>query len=452
MKESRYNVWVDRPDAAYAYNGVSGALLRIPSAELTGLRRFLVGDQGTDTACSPALLADLIRGRMLIRDGFDELPFLAARYHASRHNTSHFALTIVTSLGCNFDCPYCFEAKHPSIMNPEVQEAVLQVLDDQLPNLRSFSVMWYGGEPLVGKRPLLALSDAFIERCDRHEVHYSADIITNGSLLDEETCLQLRERRVGTAQVTLDGPPEIHNQMRPTAGGRGTFWGIVKNLHHAVNYLDIAVRVNVGNQNFGRVEELLQILANEGFAGKVKVYPGQLVSVNDGVAAPSATYGHNCFTNPEFARAQQEFGDLAARYGFGAPSLPHAMGTPCTAVRANELVVGSKGELYKCYESVGNRFEVIGDIRHYQEANGRLEKWLKYDPFADPECQTCIALPVCMGGCAHHGMDLLQYENRCGTFRHTYREQILGFVDFAEGEGGDGLIAGGGLARRMSTR
>jgi hypothetical protein len=57
-----------------------------------------------------------------------------------------------------------------------------------------------------------------------------------------------------------------------------------------------------------------------------------------------------------------------------------------------------------------------------------------------------------MGGCAHHGMDLLQYENRCGTFRHTYREQILRFVDFAEGEDRNELMTGGGLARRMSTR
>jgi uncharacterized protein len=449
MRESRYNVWVDRPDAAYLYNGVSGALLRIPHQDLPALRGFLSGDQSAESACSPALLADLIRGRMLIRDEFDELAFLTGRYHTSRHNTSHFALTIVTSLGCNFDCPYCFEAKHPSIMNAEVQEAVLQVLDDKLPSLRSFSVMWYGGEPLVGKRPLLALSDAFIERCDRHEVHYSANIITNGSLLTEETCVQLRERRVSMAQVTLDGPPEIHDQMRPTVGGRGTFWGIVNNLHHAINYLNISVRVNVGSQNFGGVEELLQILSQEGFAGKLTVYPGHLVGVDDGVAAPSASYAPNCFTNLEFARAQQEFGDLAMRYGFGTASLPSAMATPCTAVRVNELVVGSKGELYKCYESVGNRFEVIGDIRQYQETNGRLEKWLKYDPFADAECRSCIALPVCMGGCAHHALDPRLYDNRCDTFRHTYHEQVLRFVTVAEQDGFEGLATTGQVAARM---
>jgi uncharacterized protein len=448
VKESRYNVWVERPDAAYVYNGVSGALLQMPRDDASAVRGWLSGGQEPSEACSPTLLADLIRGRMLVRDGFDEFAFLAGRYQASRHDTRHFALTIVTSLGCNFDCPYCFEAKHPSVMNAEVQEAVVRVLDDKLPAMTSFSVTWYGGEPLVGKRSLLALSDVFIERCDRNEVHYSADIITNGSLLDEQTCAELRDRRVGLAQVTLDGPPDVHDKMRPTAGGGGTFWSIVKNLRHAVNYLDIAVRVNVGGENFDRVEELLQILADEGFAGKMTVYPGQLVSVDDGAAAPSATYAHHCFTGPEFARAQLEFADLAARYGFGSSSLPKPAATPCTAVRANELVVGSKGELYKCFESVGNRLEVIGDIRTYRETNGRLEKWLKYDPFADAECRDCIALPVCMGGCAHHAMDARLYDNRCDTFRHSYHEQVLRFADLAERDGFEGLATTAKLAAR----
>ena len=34
------------------------------------------------------------------------------------------------------------------------------------------------------------------------------------------------------------------------------------------------------------------------------------------------------------------------------------------------------------------------------------------------------AADVRMGGCAHHGMDVLQYENRCDTFRHNYEERI----------------------------
>jgi uncharacterized protein len=449
MKESRYNMWVERDDAAYVFNGMSGALLRVPKPDQTALQRFLSGE---DNNCSPKLLVQLANGRMLIPDDADEVDMLSKRYKASREDTSHFALTMVTSLGCNFDCPYCFEAKHPSIMDAEVQQAVLDVVDDQLPNIGSLHVTWFGGEPLVGKKPLLALSDEFIRRCDDAGVEYSADITTNGFLLDEPTCIELRDRRVTHAQVCLDGPPEIHDKMRPLAGGKPSFWGIVNNLRHAVDYIPVTIRMNVDRENFPHAEELLQILADEGFSGKMGVYAGQIVGINDFAPSPSASFSHACFTNPDYAKAEMEFNELVRRYGFGNPSLPRPSGAPCTAVRANELVVGSKGELYKCWDSVGNKLEVIGDIRDYKTTNGRLAKWMKYDPFSDKECRSCPALPVCMGGCAHHGMDLFQHENRCGTFKHTYNEQILNFVELAENEPSEGLVTGGGLARRMSTR
>lgn len=436
LKESRYNIWVERDGAQYVYNGVSGALLKVPAEDYRAAKSFLASEPAA--TCRPALLVELAKGRMLVPDELDERELLAARYRASRYDPSQFALTIVTSLGCNFDCPYCFEAKHPSIMKQDVQDAVLQLLDDKMSTIQSFTVSWYGGEPLVGKVPLLSLSDAFIERCDRAQVSYAADITTNGYLLDDETCRELRDRRVSGVQITLDGPPEVHDRMRPLAGGGDTFGRIVENLHHAVNYLSVVIRVNVDAENFGRVDELLRILADEGLASKLAVYPAQIVAVDKYRPAPSARYRARCFTSREFAEAELRFQALAAQYGFPSGSLPAPTVAPCTAVRANELVVGSDGELYKCWESVGNRLEVIGDIRHYREAGGRMERWLKYDPFADEECRACIALPVCMGGCAAHALDPKQYDNRCHTFRRTYQQQVLRFVDRAERDGGSG--------------
>jgi uncharacterized protein len=434
-KESRYNIWVERGETAYVYNGVSGGLLAVSKEDFRALQRVLANVEGA--TCSPELIENLVRGRMLVSEDFDEVGFLSRRYDASRWNSSGFALTIVTSLGCNFDCPYCFEAKHPSIMDGAVQQAVLHILDDQLPRIKVFKVSWFGGEPLVGKRSLLALSDEFIARCGCAGVEYEAAIITNGYLLDEETCAQLRDRKVTHAQVTLDGPPEVHDRMRPLVNGKGTFRRILGNLIRAIDYIKISIRVNIDKNNIIYTEELLKILAGEGLAGKVSVSPGRIHEVSDNPLAPAARYGaaHCCFTNPEYARAERQFMDLATAHGFSRPALPRPTGAPCTAVRSNELVVGSKGELYKCWDSVGIPSEVVGDIRDYENPNGRLQKWLKYDPFSNDECRGCIALPVCMGGCAHHAMDPLQYENRCVTFRHNYSDQIIKFIEFKERTG-----------------
>ncbi|MGA7898780.1 MAG: SPASM domain-containing protein [Nitrososphaeraceae archaeon] len=133
--------------------------------------------------------------------------------------------------------------------------------------------------------------------------------------------------------------------------------------------------------------------------------------------------------------------------------MPRLTATPCTAVRANELVIGSNGELYKCWESVGNPFEVFGNILDYdKKEEGRLEKWLKYDPFTNPECRECIALPVCMGGCAHHAMTSNLYEDRCETFRYTYRDQIMAFIDSAKKSNLTVLTSSRNAYHRMETR
>jgi uncharacterized protein len=192
------------------------------------------------------------------------------------------------------------------------------------------------------------------------------------------------------------------------------------------------VRVKLDGANVASYGELLQILADEGFAGKLDVYPAQLTKVDDGVPAPSASYPAECLSCRTFADVEGEFQELAQNFGFHRPHLPSPVGAPCTAVRGNELVVGSRGELYKCWDSVGNSAETIGNVSDWRNQNTRVAKWRDFDPFADSECRNCIALPVCMGGCAHHAMDPNLYDSRCSTFRWTYAQQIERFVEDAE--------------------
>ena len=445
MKESKYNVWLEYDKKWYVFNGVSGALLGLSREEHLGFQAYIAGEE--EVACSIDLLEKLAYGRVFIPDSANEVAFLEERYKASRGETDNFTLTVVTSLGCNFDCPYCFEAKHASIIDGEVERYILEILDDQLPQIQNFQVTWFGGEPLVGKKPLLRLSDAFIERCAQSKVQYAANILTNGYLLDEKTCMELRDRRVTAAQIGLDGPPSIHNQLRPLAGGQGSFWRIVENIHSAIKYMDVSIRMNIDKGNIRAAEELMQILAKESLAGKVKLYPGQIIQPGDDGGSPLKPYAGSCFSKPDFAQAELEFGLLAERYGFSKPSLPKPAGAPCTAVRTNELVVGSAGELYKCWNSVGHKMEVVGHIRDYGNPNGRLQKWLKWG-----FCKTCYYADVCMGGCASHAMTPGQYENRCGTFRHTYRETIQNFIDRRTNLGLSAIVPPQALVRLTETR
>ena len=422
MKESRYNVWVSDGAQSYVYNGFSGKVVAVPTAQREPIRRFLAGDH--DAPVDTALMHTLVDGHVLVADISDELALLRHRYESTRRNADRFHLTIVTSLGCNFDCPYCFEAKHPSLLQDEVQERLLRLVDRKLPTVRRLAVLWYGGEPLVGLTALLGLSDELLARAVAARVAYSGTIITNGYLLTPAVARQLRDRGVSAAQVTIDGPPEVHDRRRPLAGGRGTFATLLANVTAVADILDISIRVNLDAANTGDYPRLLEILAAAGLAGRVTVHPGQVVTPAGAPGAPSARYRVSCLPRPEYAAVEQRFLERAAALGFATPGPPRPTGAPCTAVRDNELVIGSRGEIYKCTETVGDPSEVVGNLLDWPKPGDRLSKWLTYDPFADDECRSCRALPVCMGGCAYHAMDPRTRDSRCSTFRFSQSASV----------------------------
>jgi radical SAM protein with 4Fe4S-binding SPASM domain len=107
--------------------------------------------------------------------------------------------------------------------------------------------------------------------------------------------------------------------------------------------------------------------------------------------------------------------------GYGLRRLPTGCGHDCVVV-APSLIPVKAGDRVKT-----DRRDALM-LAKLHRAGELTSIWIRYDPFADAECLGCIALPVCMGGCAHHAMDPRQRANRCGTFRHTYREQVLAYV------------------------
>jgi uncharacterized protein len=436
LRESRYNVVLERGDYVWIFNTLSGRVINLSVPDWEATRRFL---SGAETYPAVELLHDLTLGRMIVNDDLDELDVLERRYRKATGDRTSFALTIVTSLGCNFDCPYCYQVKPRAILDEETQQLLLDVLDEQLATIETFGVTWFGGEPLLATDRIYSLSREFIERCDAAGVQYSASIITNGYLLTPGVARRLRELRVTATQITLDGPAETHNLMRPLRNGRGTFDVILDNIVASADILPIGIRVNIDRDNASEYERLLDVLVERGLAGRVTAYPGQLVAYDEGIGAPSETYRPQCLTLPEFAALERRFDAAARERGLAATGLPQPIMSPCTAVRVNELVVGANGELYKCWDSVGNNREVVGHLRSWRDPNDRALKWLSYDPFTDDGCRGCIALPTCMGGCAHHAMLDRAGDSKCSTFRTTYREQVEEYADAAEAAGATGL-------------
>lgn len=426
LRWSSYNVSVDHDGLRHIFNGVSGAFDAFEAAAVDQVDELLrTGDGGAGLA---PVMERMVAANILVPEGLDERDRLARRYR--RHSTArdHLGLTIVTSMGCNFDCPYCFEHKTPRIIDTTVADEVRRLVRARLAEVTSVSVTWYGGEPLLATDQLVELSSELRDECEAAGATYESIILTNGWFLDAPTARRLAAAGVVAAQVTIDGPPDVHDAMRPHLSGRPTFERIVANLVEAADEIHIGLRVSVDGINVDRVAELLDLLVEAGLAGRVEVALGHLLPLDHNPAAPSASYSSPCLSISKFGEAQLAFDELARASGFGARSLPNPLGSPCTAVKTNELIIGAGGELWKCLDDAGDPSASVGSIFDLSDVHTRSAHWFAHDPFSDPECMSCIALPVCMGGCALVGRLEGLRDNRCSTFRTHHVEQVRAAV------------------------
>jgi len=73
----------------------------------------------------------------------------------------------------------------------------------------------------------------------------------------------------------------------------------------------------------------------------------------------------------------------------------------CGATQKNYFLVGSEGELYKCWNDVGNPEMIVGHINNSEITNSKvLYRYISGETmYDDPKCKDCSILPICSGGC-----------------------------------------------------
>ena len=83
-------------------------------------------------------------------------------------------------------------------------------------------VVWSLGEPLAAPISFYEKALALAEQNKRAETKVRHHFQTNGTLLTDEWCRFIRDKRIGIA-LSIDGPRELHNESRRTRAGGGTF-------------------------------------------------------------------------------------------------------------------------------------------------------------------------------------------------------------------------------------
>lgn len=398
MKFSKFNAWTDRRDGTLIlFNFFTGALAVFDDDSTSVVRESL-------TSNNVATIPDEFR-EAFIEDGYlvensrDENAAISSLAQKRQDWTNEFFLSVVLNLDCNFRCFYCFEKHTKEHMSDEVAGRVISMIQRNSGQMERLSIDWYGGEPLLSSKQLQTTNDAIIKVSRQAGIKYDFSITTNGYLLSREVIDYLQGSPLSYLQITLDGPPQTHNESRILKNGDPTFDVILQNIKNAVAHdIDIMVRVNITDGNVDQITELYEIMEREGLKNRL------FLRLKPVVSSPANPCHECCLTEASLGFKMTDIYRQAAEAGwviFPYVDYLQCMGF-CIAEYPRHFIIDPQGNLYKCGELFDEK-ERVGFLGEQGEINinnqPEFDRWVKKNPLSFPECRECPVLPICMGGC-----------------------------------------------------
>jgi uncharacterized protein len=321
------------------------------------------------------------------------------------------ALSLAIAQKCNLGCTYCYAQQGEfggAAKNMELADALRAVdllVGTAEPGAR-LNLAFLGGEPLVNRKVLRAATLRALELAGGRGAKISFSITTNGTLLSEDDGRFFEEHGFAVT-ISVDGPRETHDALRPFKSGRGSFDAIMKRVEPLLKMqqrMQVTARVTVTPRNLS-LRRTLDTFIAAGFHS-VGFSPMLSAPTGDGEMQSEdleLMLDEMIDCGREFERASRS----GRRYPFA--NMVNAMreihrGThrpyPCGA-GAGYLGVSAEGELAACHRFVGDQEGAMGSLDDGIDLS-RQADWLKARHVHRQEpCQSCWARYLCGGGCHH---------------------------------------------------
>lgn len=397
MKASRFNMLVphEPTDELLLFNTSSGSLIAVDSSDEQALTGVVDGVSPI-SGLSDELREVLFEQGYLIDDDLDEIGMVVERNQLGIDDPNRLDVFILPNMNCNFACPYCFEDHRPSQMSDETVERIIAWLERMAPQFKVVLISWFGGEPLLSFTRMIEVQRRLKSICERVGTTFNSHVTTNGYLLDEQRAAQLADAGLLSYQITMDGPPEIHNRRRLLKGPGDSFERVFANLcalARNVPDANIKLRVNFDPSTLPSVPELLTLFP-EDVRSRLhlvleKIFGDDLIYIG--------------WSRERVAKETEECYELARRLGYQVTTTPlePTKLTYCYADRKSEFVFNHEGDVFKCTVSnftAAERLGVLVDGGGIQWEGSGLQDWMAL-PSLEEKCHACTYLPMCMGGC-----------------------------------------------------
>ena len=381
-------------------------------------------------AVEDGIVKYLFERGFLLKEGTDEYRRVQLAFGQQHYRTDTLQLILLASEDCNFRCNYCYEDFTRGTMQPWVRAGIKKLVESRARTLRSFSVSWFGGEPLYGMPAIEDLAPFFAETVQSHGIAFSCHMTTNGYLLTPAVASRLLAWDIRHFQITVDGPQEFHDKSRPGRDGSGTFSTIFANLvemrRRSENF-QIDLRINFDRNNAPHLTELLDCLEAEFTADRrfrIRFRPvGRWGGENDENLEVCGSIDAN--------QIQLEMRSEAIRRGLSVTEDLRdirGMGSQvCYAARPYNFIIGSAGKVMKCTIDLDKQERnIVGQLTEDGELvleADKLALWTEPAFERDSQCRKCVVLPACSG--IHCPQVRLDYNRSpCTPVRRNFKAEM----------------------------
>ena len=428
VRLSRYTHCFDLGDSVALYHSLRMKPVYLKKDAYEGLQAWLVSPFCNDYSDAPNELKtavdELVKYKILNHSEEDDnkvLQFVKSRIPTPAINVCY----MITSEQCNLACKYCFlgnndECKRSNFslenMSKEtadkaieffIKQIKLSGLDKEEENKPA--VIFYGGEPLVNYDVLVYIAEKInalrdVEKCVKN---MELSMVSNGLLLTEERALKLKELGVSIA-ISVDGFTEEANSMRVDIAGNNVFNKILKTLDMCKKVgVDVSLSVTLSEETIKNTKDILELVDKYGVT----------------------SFGFNIMMSDENFVLPQEYNEKAAQFiidefvelrkrGIYEDRIMRKLKSftksqvyfsDCAATGGGQIVIAPNGQVGICHGCLHNKQYFVSNVDDETfDATKHKDfiEWSQLTPVNKEECQDCVALGICGGGCPINAMHL----------------------------------------------
>lgn len=350
------------------------------------------------------------------------------------------ALCLHVSHACNLTCEYCFAGAGKyhgaqALMDLEIGKKAIDFLVEHSGKRRNLEVDFFGGEPLLNwevVKQIVVYARSIEKSCGKN---FRFTLTTNGVLIDDEV-IAFSNAEMSNVVLSLDGRKEIHDRLRTSPDGSGSYELIVPKFKRLVEQRDgkgYYIRGTFTHNNVDFTKDILH-MADQGF---------KELSMEPVVSKKDDPYALTDEDLPELMRQYEQLAiemmrrkEAGKGFTFYHFMLDLTRG-PCIYKRISGcgsgteyLAVTPTGELFPCHQFVGDPAFSMGNLWDGVTNTEKYSEFSQCNAYSRPECRECWARLYCSGGCAanaYHATGKLGgvYEYGCTLFKKRVECAIM---------------------------